>query len=140
MLLEEILKQEQERFIKENLLSDEMIELLKENIMPFNTLMAYYRCAIMEVETKFKVLNEEFSLQYDRNPIESIKSRIKSMDGIFKKAKKKNIPITMEGIEEGISGGKSNMLFPGRYLYACRLPVKAGRCSACREKGLYQES
>ena len=31
-----------------------------------------------------------------------IKSRIKSMDGIFKKAKKKNIPITMEGIEEGI--------------------------------------
>ena len=34
MLLEEILKQEQERFIKENLLSDEMIELLKENIMP----------------------------------------------------------------------------------------------------------
>ena len=91
MLLEEILKQEQERFIKENLLSDEMLELLKENIMPFNTLMAYYRCAIMEVETKFKVLNEEFSLQYDRNPIESIKSRIKSMDGIFKKAKKKNI-------------------------------------------------
>ena len=102
MLLEEILKQEQERFIKENLISDEMLELLKENIMPFNTLMAYYRCAIMEVETKFKVLNEEFSLQYDRNPIESIKSRIKSMDGIFKKAKKKNIPITMEGIEEGI--------------------------------------
>ena len=82
MLLEEILKQEQERFIKENLLSDEMLELLKENIMPFNTLMAYYRCAIMEVETKFKVLNEEFSLQYDRNPIESIKSRIKSMEGI----------------------------------------------------------
>ena len=39
MLLEEILKQEQERFIKENLLSDEMLELLKENIMPFNTLM-----------------------------------------------------------------------------------------------------
>ena len=37
MLLEEILKQEQERFIKENLLSDEMLELLKENIMPFNT-------------------------------------------------------------------------------------------------------
>ena len=29
MLLEEILKQEQERFIKENLLSDEMIDLLQ---------------------------------------------------------------------------------------------------------------
>jgi putative GTP pyrophosphokinase len=43
MLLEEILKQEQERFIKENLLSDEMIELLKENIMPFNTLILQMR-------------------------------------------------------------------------------------------------
>ena len=38
-----------------------------------------YRCAIMEVETKFKVLNEQFSLQYDRNPIETIKTRIKQM-------------------------------------------------------------
>ncbi len=63
MLLEEILKQEQERFIKENLLSDEMIELLKENIMPFNTLMAYYRCSILEFETMFKVLYVEFSFQ-----------------------------------------------------------------------------
>ena len=40
--------------------------------------MAYYRCAMMEVETKFDVLNEELSLLYDRNPIESIKSRLKS--------------------------------------------------------------
>ena len=28
--------------------------------------MSYYRCAMMEVETKLNVLNEEFSLQYDR--------------------------------------------------------------------------
>ena len=33
-------------------------------------LMSYYQCAIMEVETKFKVLNQEYSLEYDRNPIE----------------------------------------------------------------------
>ena len=80
MLIEDVIKKEQERFIKDNRMTDEIIELMKENIMPFNTLMAYYRCAIMEVETKFRVLNEQFSLQYDRNPIESIKSRIKSID------------------------------------------------------------
>ena len=51
-------------------------------MMPMKQLMAYYRCAIMEVETKFKVLNEQFSLQYDRNPIEGIKTRLKSHDGI----------------------------------------------------------
>ena len=40
---------------------------------PYRELMAYYRCAMMEVATKFNVLNEELSLQYDRNPIESVK-------------------------------------------------------------------
>ena len=44
---------------------------------PFGDLMMYYRCAMMEVETKFKVLNEQFSTQYNRNPIESIKTRLK---------------------------------------------------------------
>ena len=39
-------------------------------------MMAYYQCAIMEVETKFKVLSEQYSLEYDRNPIESIKTRV----------------------------------------------------------------
>lgn len=51
--------------------------------------MAYYKCAIMEVETKFKVLNEQFSLEYDRNPIESIKTRVKSLDGIVRKVRRK---------------------------------------------------
>ena len=57
------------------------IELL-ETGKKFMKMMNKYRCAIMEVETKLKVLNAEFSLQYDRNPIETIKSRLKSADGI----------------------------------------------------------
>ena len=57
----------------------------------------------MEVETKFKVLNEQFSLEYDRNPIESIKTRVKSMDGIIKKVRKKELPLTLEAIEENIN-------------------------------------
>jgi putative GTP pyrophosphokinase len=65
--------------------------------------MAYYRCAIMEVETKFNVLNEQFSLQYDRNPIESIKTRVKSMDSIIKKVRNRNIPLTMDAIEENLN-------------------------------------
>ena len=102
MGIEDFLKQEEQRFIRENLMSDEVFDFIRENTMPFNELMAYYRCAIMEVETKFKVLNEQFSLQYDRNPIETIKTRIKSTEGIIKKANKKNIPFTMESIEQNI--------------------------------------
>ena len=88
--------------IKEKLLSDEFMEIMKKNTEPMNTLLAYYRCAIMEVETKFNVLNEQFSLEYDRNPIESIKSRIKSMESLAKKVRSKNIPITVHAIEENI--------------------------------------
>jgi putative GTP pyrophosphokinase len=57
----------------------------------------------MEIETKFKVLNEQFSLQYDRNPIESIKTRIKSTDSLIRKIRDKNIPLTINSIEKNIN-------------------------------------
>ncbi|MEE1028398.1 MAG: GTP pyrophosphokinase family protein [Agathobacter sp.] len=83
-------------------ISDEVMEMIRKNVEPFQTLMAYYRCAIMEIETKFKVLNEQFSLEYDRNPIETIKTRIKSMESLAKKVNMKNIPLSVESIEENI--------------------------------------
>ena len=91
-----------DELIRKNLLSDEFLELIQKNKKPFDLLMSYYQCAIMEIETKFKVLNQEYSLEYDRNPIESIKTRIKSYESILKKIRKKNIPINLESIEENI--------------------------------------
>ena len=45
---------------------------LQKYSQPYIELMSCYRCALMEVETKFNVLDEELSLQYDRNPIETV--------------------------------------------------------------------
>lgn len=67
---------------------------------PYKELMAYYRCAMMEVETKFRVLNEELSLEYDRNPIETIKTRLKSVDSIGDKLSRKNLTMTVDNIEK----------------------------------------
>ena len=64
--------------------------------------MSCYRCAIMEIETKFRVLNERFSLQHDRNPIDSIQSRLKSPDSILDKMLRKKLPFTLEAIENNI--------------------------------------
>lgn len=75
----------------------------QETALKFQKLMAYYRCAIMEIETKFKVLNEEFSLQYDRNPINSIKTRLKKVPSILEKLERKNLPIEVEAIEENLN-------------------------------------
>lgn len=96
------IEERRDNFVRQSLLSDEFLDLIQRNKKPFDLLMCYYECAIMEVETKFKVLNQEHSLEYDRNPIESIKTRVKSYESILKKIRKKDIPITMEAIEENI--------------------------------------
>ena len=82
-------------------------KLLFENALPkfaeYNKLMAYYRCAIMEIETKFNVLNEEFSLRYDRNPINGLKSRLKKFSSIADKLERKGLPMSVESIEENLN-------------------------------------
>lgn len=98
-----MLKKVSKNILREKLINEELLESIERDMMPIKELMAYYRCAIMEVETKFNVLNEEFSLQYDRNPIESIKSRLKSTDGILKKLKRKGLPISLKSTEENIN-------------------------------------
>ena len=65
----------------------------------FADAMTLYRCAIMEVQTKLNVLNEEFSLQYDRNPFESIESRLKSPTSIVEKMLSKGLDINVENME-----------------------------------------
>lgn len=102
MYVNSIIEQKREEFVRQNFLSDEFLDFVKRNSIPFETLISYYRCAIMEVETKFRVLDEQYALRYDRNPIESIKSRVKSSDSLLKKIRKKNIPLTLEAIEENI--------------------------------------
>lgn len=70
---------------------------------PFLELMMYNRCAIREVETKLQVLDEEFSMTADRNPIQSIKSRIKKPASIIEKLKLRGFDVTLENIEEQLT-------------------------------------
>ena len=89
-----------------------MLDLIKDNDLPeyfeqeviaFRNLMLQYRCAIREIETKFNVLTDELSLSYNRNPVESIKSRLKSVKSIVGKLKQKNLPISVSSIEENLN-------------------------------------
>ncbi len=75
---------------------------LQSSTYPLRALLSYYRSAMMEVETKFKVLDEQFSLSYDRNPIESISTRLKSIEQIYDKARRKGISLTLSDIENKI--------------------------------------
>ena len=81
---------------------DETMEVSKSWFEEYMKLMTYYRCAIMEIETKFNVLNEEFSLRYDRNPINGIKTRLKRPESILDKMHRKGIPLSLKAIEENL--------------------------------------
>ena len=91
-----------ERKLLDAFFDEDMMYWSKGMLHKYNKLMAYYRCAIMEVETKFNVLNEEFSLRYDRNPISGIKSRLKRLDSIKEKLDRRELPFTLEVVEEHI--------------------------------------
>ena len=74
----------------------------KEFFDEFRLRMLYYRCAMKEIETKFQVLDEEFSLRFDRNPIANVSSRLKDGKSIFDKMRRKNFPISLESMDENI--------------------------------------
>lgn len=99
-------KKIEEKVFKETvskiLTKKEALEWIETQSSPFRELIAYYKCAIMEIETKFKVLNEEFSLQHDRNPIESIKTRLKDPESIVEKLQRKNLNLSVKDIEENL--------------------------------------
>ena len=81
----------------------EFLQTVENNMIPLKEFFTYYKCAIMEIETKFRVLNEQFSINGESNPIEFIQSRIKSYGSIFRKMIERNIPRTLEDIGKNVS-------------------------------------
>lgn len=75
---------------------------LRNEFYSFNELMMQYNSALLEITTKFQVLNNEFSLKNKRNPIESIKSRLKSPESTLKKIYKRNLELSIESIETNL--------------------------------------
>ena len=81
---------------------DQMLQQLHADFDPVYNMLMNYQCAIMQVETKFNILNNRLSMQDEQNPIESIKSRVKSLDSIIRKLEKLGLPITIEAAEENL--------------------------------------
>ena len=81
---------------------EKILEKIYEHSKPYIKLMSYYKCAMMEIETKFNVLNEQYSLEKDRNPISSIKTRLKSPLSIEEKLKRRCFENTLEAIENNL--------------------------------------
>ena len=93
---------------------DKALGEAREKSREFLKLMSYYKCAMMEIETKLNVLKEEFALSYDRNPINSISSRLKAPQAIFEKLKRRDQPQNVAAAEmcvNDIAGVRVTCLF-----------------------------
>ncbi len=96
------MKIEEKAFTFETLVSSDHTESFLASALPFQKLMMQYRCAMLEVQTKFEVFDNELSLYGDRNPIEVISCRIKRPISIVEKLKRKGLDISIKNIQENI--------------------------------------
>ena len=74
-----------------------------ENAYDWQSLMFLYNAAIKEVRTKLDIMNDEFQYIHQYNPIEYIKSRIKTPNSIAKKLSRHGLENTMENMVEHIN-------------------------------------
>ena len=84
------------------LAATEFARQLLETAVEYKELRMMYACAIKEVQTKFEVLETEFKVRYQRNPISSIQTRLKSSSSIIEKMIRKSVPFSMENLEQQI--------------------------------------
>lgn len=76
----------------------EETSLFADGIDDWETVTFLYNSALKEVGTKLDILNDEFKHIHKYNPIEYIKSRIKSPESIVKKLKKNGYESTIENM------------------------------------------
>lgn len=72
---------------------------LAGTVVDYREMRMRYSCAIKEVRTKFDVLNSEFNVRYQRNPITTISSRLKSSSSIMEKLARKGLDFTVDNVE-----------------------------------------
>lgn len=73
-----------------------------DTVVDYKEMRMRYSCAIKEVRTKFDVLNSEFNVRYQRNPITSISSRLKSSTSIMRKLDSKDLNFTLDNVEKNL--------------------------------------
>ena len=77
----------------------QQLKTLKTELIRF---MMSYKFALDEMNTKIDILKQEFQYIHDYNPIEHVKSRIKSPESILKKIQRKGYELSLPSIREHI--------------------------------------
>lgn len=73
-----------------------------DQMKKFLQLQQLYNAAIKEVYTKLEILNDEYQVKFDYNPIHNIEYRLKSPKSIIGKLQKNNWPVTLESMRDNL--------------------------------------
>lgn len=69
----------------------------------FLNLQQLYNAAIKEISTKLEILDDEFQVRYDHNPIHHMECRLKSPQSMMDKLSRKNLPTNLSAAREHLT-------------------------------------
>ena len=72
-------------------------------VADWQTMILLYNSALKEIGTKLEILNDEFQHIHQYNPIEHIKSRVKTSESIVRKLKRRGYESTLENMQKYIN-------------------------------------
>jgi len=78
-------------------------EVVEEKIEEMNETLLIYRSAIKEVKTKLEILDDELKIRRKRNPIEYMKSRVKTPGSIMDKLQRKGLEMSVDSAKENLN-------------------------------------
>lgn len=79
------------------------LPIFYDEVEEWNRTLLVYEAALKEVSTKIEILNSEFKLAHQYNPIEHVTSRIKTPQSIAKKMRHNQRELTVENIVKYIN-------------------------------------
>jgi LacI family transcriptional regulator len=74
------------------------LKIREDGINSYEQVMLIYRAALKQMNTRLEILSEEFQQRYKYNPIEHIKSRMKSGDSIARKLRRRGCESSLENM------------------------------------------
>ena len=78
-------------------------DMVEEKIEEMNETLLLYRSAIKEVKTKLDILDDELKIRRKRNPIEYMKSRVKTPGSIMEKLRRRGFEMSIESAKENLN-------------------------------------
>ena len=91
------------RIMQKEIVSDPFTALvpntdITDTLQEFMALQQLYDAGIKEVRTKLEILDDEFKIKHDHNPIHHIEYRLKSVNSILGKLEKRGLEVSLDSI------------------------------------------